>query len=321
MQTRTIYHSISFFALALVTVSLKSVATDGFVVLSLCLVMTVGLSHGALDYLKGHAVLKTYAEPPLSYFYLVYIAFGCGILLAWYMSPALLIATFLLVAAYHFGKEDASFASRNSKGVHNLLYVLKGGVVIAAPMAFRPLQTEEIFSALNVSALNTIDQEVFVYLLACSFVAHVCLGARCLRTSTVLVADFIAICVLNWSLHPLVAFSLYFCFLHSIRHSLDIIGEMEGRTTVRVMRFVRQALPLTLITGVVFTLVLFLLMSRFSLDVSANKVIFLGLAALTFPHVALEYLFESRVVGGHDRAQLNVEPSILHPPRAAKVSE
>ena len=80
MQTRTIYHSISFFALALVTISLKSVATDGFVVLSLCLVMTVGLSHGVLDYLKGHAVLKTYAKPPLSYFYLVYIAFGCGIL-------------------------------------------------------------------------------------------------------------------------------------------------------------------------------------------------------------------------------------------------
>ena len=321
MQTRTIYHSISFFVLALASISLKSVAADGLVVLSLCLVMTVGLSHGALDYLKGHAVLKTYAEPPLRLFYLVYIAFGCGILLAWYISPAALICTFLMLAAYHFGKEDASFTAGSAKGIRSLLYVLKGGIVIAAPLTFHPVETEAIFSALNVSALDVIDQQIFVYLLACSFVAHLLLGARCLRTSTVLVADFIAICVLNWSLHPLVAFSLYFCFLHSIRHSLEMIGEMEGRTTVRVMRFVRQALPLTLITAVIFTLVLFLLLSRFSLDVSANKVIFLGLAALTFPHVALEHLFESRVVGGRSHTHRDGDPTILHPPRAAGVSE
>ena len=51
-----------------------------------------------------------------------------------------------------------------------------------------------------------------------------------------------------------------------------------------------------MITAIAFVTVLYALLNNFTLSDSTNKVIFLGLAALTFPHVLLEYLFEARVV-------------------------
>ena len=39
--------------------------------------------------------------------------------------------------------------------------------------------------------------------------------------------DYFSILVLNYYLTPLVAFTIYFCFLHSIRHSITLIYEID----------------------------------------------------------------------------------------------
>ena len=84
---------------------------------------------------------------------------------------------------------------------------------------------------------------------------------------------------------------------------MELMGSMHGRASERLITFIRKTLPLTCVTGVIFALALYGLLINFSLDDSTNKVIFLGLAALTFPHVILEYLFESRVVSSSDLGQ------------------
>ena len=38
--------------------------------------------------------------------------------------------------------------------------------------------------------------------------------------------DYISILILNYFLSPLVAFTIYFCFLHSVRHSITLIHEI-----------------------------------------------------------------------------------------------
>jgi Brp/Blh family beta-carotene 15,15'-monooxygenase len=107
-----------------------------------------------------------------------------------------------------------------------------------------------------------------------------------------MVMDFFSLIILNLFLTPILAFTLYFCFLHSIRHSITLIFELDKSFKSGLKKFVNKAIPLTFITGVIFLIAVHLLNNFFMLDEAIYKVIFIGLAALTFPHILLEYLLE-----------------------------
>ena len=49
---------------------------------------------------------------------------------------------------------------------------------------------------------------------------------------------------------------------------------------------------MTIVTASIFVVAFAFLMSEYDINSSINKVIFVGLAALTFPHIILEYLLE-----------------------------
>ena len=56
--------------------------------------------------------------------------------------------------------------------------------------------------------------------------------------------------------------------------------------------FLKKALPLTILTIIIYLIALFGLNNFFELNNAILKVIFIGLASLTFPHILLEYLLE-----------------------------
>ena len=99
--------------------------------------------------------------------------------------------------------------------------------------------------------------------------------------------------LINFFLQPIFAFTIYFCFLHSIRHSFKLSNELNTKDFIKgIKKFIIRALPLTILTGVLFLVSLFLLSNYYVLDTAISKVIFIGLASLTFPHILLEYLIE-----------------------------
>ena len=57
-------------------------------------------------------------------------------------------------------------------------------------------------------------------------------------------------------------------------------------------KFVNKAIPLTLVTGIIFLFAIYFLNNFYNLDEAIYKVIFIGLASLTFPHILLEYFLE-----------------------------
>ena len=55
---------------------------------------------------------------------------------------------------------------------------------------------------------------------------------------------------LNLFLTPVLAFTIYFCFLHSIRHSITLIFELDKSFKSGLKKFINKAIPLTFVTSV-----------------------------------------------------------------------
>tara|TARA_B100000497_G_scaffold93737_1_gene104954 strand:- start:162 stop:410 length:249 start_codon:yes stop_codon:yes gene_type:complete len=78
-----------------------------------------------------------------------------------------------------------------------------------------------------------------------------------------------------------------------VRHSFGLIyGINKKNFKTGLNKFLKKALPLTLITALLFMLGVYILTNYYVLDDALLKVIFIGLASLTFPHILLEYLIE-----------------------------
>jgi len=270
-------------------------------ILCLFLILTIGVSHGSLDYIKGKKLLELLNIQHTYLFYLLYILIALGIIFTWILLPSITLILFLIVASYHFGKEDTEFLVIDKSYLTEILYFFKGFLIILAPMYFHFQDTVNIFKLL------LIDNEVFYSIL--SFVEAnkiIEIGIIISTTSSIFLflnkfeiikfsifLDFFSIIILNYYLPPLIAFTIYFCFLHSIRHSISVAIELDGNSLLNGFKiFVKKAIPLTILTGVFCLISLYLLNSGNSLDSSILKVIFIGLASLTFPHILLEYLLE-----------------------------
>ena len=78
-----------------------------------------------------------------------------------------------------------------------------------------------------------------------------------------------------------------------MRHSFGLIYEINKKKFKNgLKKFLKRALPLTLVTAILFIFGVYILTNYYVLDDAIMKVIFIGLASLTFPHILLEYLIE-----------------------------
>ena len=287
-------HSLIFFISCIFLSSFDYLRSNSFILICFFLILILGVSHGALDNIKGRKLIKILKIKNISYFYLVYILIGLGIILLWILFPQSLLLLFLIIASYHFGKEDSEFISKNQKQSF-LLKTFKGSIIIVSPLLFNQNKTLEIFNSINFNLSNSllVKTELLVILLLLSFISNLILSFnKNYDEKSVLLMDFFSIITLNIFLNPLLAFTIYFCFLHSFRHSIKLIFELNKNFKKGIFLFIKKALPLTFITGIIFIVALNFLNHEFKLNESVNMVIFIGLASLTFPHILLEYLIE-----------------------------
>ena len=252
------------------------------------LITTIGVTHGALDNLKGYKLLKLYGIKQKYIFYLIYIILSLFVIFFWTLFPLLSLGLFLLVASYHFGKEDSNFGKIKKTKLIGLYFLLKGSIVVLAPLVFHNEEVIKIFEILGVY-LNIINTEILLILLGFSFFGNILINDNI----GISLLDWFTILILNLIFSPLVAFTIYFCFLHSVRHSVSLIFELNKYNFKKGLKdFVKKALPLTILTAILYLIAVLLLANSYSLDNAILKVIFIGLASLTFPHILLEYLLE-----------------------------
>ena len=186
----------------------------------------------------------------------------------------------------------------NNSNLDQLFYLTKGSLIVFSPLFFQIDETLKIFKTLF------LNDEILFFLANEHWVLNVCIGISILgyfyfvfknsfKDFEILFLDLFSILILNYIFSPLIAFTIYFCFLHSIRHIISISYELNENSFFNGFReFVTKALPLTIVTAFIYLIALVFLSNTYGLNDVIIKVIFIGLASLTFPHILLEYLIE-----------------------------
>ena len=266
---------------------------NSLLIISLLLILSIGISHGSLDHIKGGKLLKILGYKSSAIFYIGYVAVGLTTVFIWLLFPKFLLFLFLIVAAFHFGKEDSEFLSKNKN--FELIYFFKGSLVIISPLLFHKNETLSIFKSLNfdISENILINNEILYLFIFLSLISNIILSLnKGLETKSLLLMDFLSILILNYFLNPVLAFTFYFCFLHSIRHSISLILQINNNLKKGLPIFIKKALPLTIISIFGYIFVLYIMNNYNEINDAIYKAIFIGLASLTFPHILLEYLLE-----------------------------
>ena len=270
-------------------------------IVCLFLILSIGISHGSLDNLKGKKLFQIFGISNFFIFYLSYGLIALLIIILWIITPYISLMIFLVVASYHFGKEDTQFLIVENSYYNQLLFFLKGSLIVFAPLYFHFDETISIFKLLLIDDeffYNFLDfvetSNILLYGIILSTLSNILLFSKKfeLKKFTIFL-DYFSIIIINYYFSPLAAFTIYFCFLHSIRHIISLMSELDSNDLRNGLKiFTKKALPLTILTAIFSLIGLYLLNNTYNFDSSIIKIIFIGLASLTFPHILLEYLIE-----------------------------
>ena len=113
MSSLNFKHSVIFFNFCILVSPIYQQLNYTLIILCLFLILIVGISHGALDNIKGERLFKLFGLKSNILFYFSYIFISLIIIFTWLIFPNLILLIFLIFASYHFGKEDTVFKPKN----------------------------------------------------------------------------------------------------------------------------------------------------------------------------------------------------------------
>ena len=220
-------------------------------------------------------------------FLVSYVLLSAVVVATWILLPALTLILFLLISAFHFGSRDSII---EDKGIKLIESITLGGIVIVAISQFHRAEVDAIYSylingntAVVWAIIDVLTLGVILGFIECLTINS---GGERWRNKAIEVGILLAIFAV---VPPLVGFSIYFCLVHSSRHFKEIystLSESVGKKNIQL-----QALGLTALTWIFGLAAFYFLADVADPGPAILRVTFIGLAALTVPHMILVELF------------------------------
>ena len=240
------------------------------------LIVTVGVPHGAVDsaYLSLSFQMSRWRE--WAAFAARYLALAAAVLALWVVWPAVGLGAFLFMSAVHFSGDPVRGATMATRA-------LQGSAVIVLPALWHSVETEMMLGYLAgasaaarcLSVLQPLALPLALFLGLAAVVE--------LRRGRVFVAaEAAATVMVAIAAPPLVGFTVYFCGMHSARHLLRT-AERARLSWLRLALVACVPMLGTVATG----FVAWRLMAQLPVDAVAIRIVFIGLAALTVPHMVI----------------------------------
>jgi Brp/Blh family beta-carotene 15,15'-monooxygenase len=238
----------------------------------------LGLPHGSLDTAVAKRYLHLDNAPRMLGFLGGYMALSAAVIAIWLQVPNIALAVFLLYSAVHFGDDVAHRLGRIG-GIGYGLWIL------GLPVTFHPAVVEPLFAMLGADQTGLI---IAAAPWALALGGGILLAALILHPERAMSdwRDPLLLAVGAAVLHPLAYFIAYWCFLHSPRHLTIAARDLNLDSWGARLRAVA---PTTLATYALAAAAVPFLMDMPS-DAILMQVIFIGLAALTVPHMILELI-------------------------------
>jgi Brp/Blh family beta-carotene 15,15'-monooxygenase len=241
-------------------------------------VTLLGLPHGALDPMVAKHCFGNRHGFMVPIFFTFYAAAALLYTLVWWQWPTFGLASFLAIAAYHFGSDWEDRGSLLSRCAY-------GTTVVTLPALSHPAQVGAVYQALGVVGPQLLLRVSSVAAVVAGCIA-VASGAWRWRTRKSDLVEIVCIVAGAVALPPLLFFVCYFALLHSPRHLLQTARSVG---IARLSRIARVTAPIVLITLLAAAVFLIALHGK-RLNDRILYVVFVGLAALTVPHMILERL-------------------------------
>ncbi len=240
------------------------------------LILVLGVPHGALDTIFARQVYRIRSPGAWLLAALLYAVLASLVVGLWWISPTVFLSCFLLVSIAHFSGDL-------EPGVSMFMRVLYAGSVIVLPCLLYESDVARQFGFLagpesGVSIAAALSVLAWPWL-ACSLWA----AAVASRRNKMAGAELLAVSLLAVFASPLIGFTVFFCGMHSARHVIRTY-HYANQTSLRLM--ISAALvPMVLVAMAAIIGWAFLDLNAPSQGVA--RFLFVGLAALTVPHMVL----------------------------------
>lgn len=276
-------------------------------VILLLAVSLLGLPHGSLDYLSGHSVFRPFFgrlwPVPFGFSYLGLMGL---VVSGWLLAPALSLIVFLVLAAGHFGIGDVQSElalGANTRFAHfgvALEAAARGALVIVVLIHMHPEAASRLFAHLIPTSADAVYATVVTVsprlavvsgaMLAVVMAHHLGGWAEGVPEHGRIALEIAALTALFCLAPPLIAFVVYFCCWHSFRHSMGQAAELDASSAkAGFLALLRHAWPATL-GAILMGAAGYVLLGAQTSREGVLWIVFVGLSALTVPHVLFSWL-------------------------------
>jgi beta-carotene 15,15'-dioxygenase len=234
------------------------------------LAASIGLPHGALDVAIGPALLDR------RLYFALYGALAALMVGLWFALPPVALALFFAMSWFHFGAGDVPAEALDQRT--GLLHgVATGGLVVGLPLVAHAEVTSRVLDPLllgrgDFGPVAAVAWGTVILAVAIPAATLAVLGHMRSR-SWMLVGEIVALAVLGLVAHPLVSFAVYFVAFHSPRHLIEMSPQRSSimPTALASIATIGSSAVLWVVVEPSVT--------------TTIRIVFIGLAALTVPHL------------------------------------
>lgn len=256
--------------------------------IALCLVSFIGVPHGSFDGAVA-SLLGYQSKKQFLIFIFLYICVSIGVIIFWIYFPIVALILFIIMSIVHFGLCDWEYL--NIKKYKWVITLTHGMNIIFGIIYFHTAEVFNIFLFLSNKDIYLFQNYLYLPYLIYGILLAIYIFLSFKNKKMVWgLMEMILILVIASQLDPLTGFAIYFCFVHTVKHVRAIL--INTNKYLKNKKFVFKSTAFfTILTWIGGCITIIYLNNNFSFSESFIKTIFIGLAALTLPHMTLVDFF------------------------------
>jgi len=240
------------------------------------LIVFLGVPHGALDTLYIRKVLGIRSKRRIGLTLVAYVAISVAVVWLWIANPLLFLLGFLLASGFHFSGDP-------EEGATVLTRIIVGSAVIVLPSLLHASELIQLYALLtNPSVAGVVVAISVSFAYAVVVLGAVAILIEMVKSRPKIAAELLVVILLATFAPPLLAFTVYFCLMHSARHILRTVAIVDTSRRAFILECIVPMAGVLIVGGVAWSL-----QSTISIDAKAVQILFVILAALTAPHMMI----------------------------------